>query len=497
MGRYGLVCLLALGACDPPTSECRQRADCGEGERCLVAHDLDAGRCIPTPEYGEVAPPMRHFDAGIPFDILFVIDDGPTMAEPQRRMVAGIATFVDQLAWTHTPTRVAVTTTSVDSPVCDSPGPVRHGQLAATSCLDRLEHFIGPDGTDARTLCTETCRWSTEDLGLDQRPWLDADDLPPGVPLSEALACLLPQGIAGCEHGGPLEAAHLAGLRFAEPRDAAYGFVREGLPTFAIVTDGVDCSATPEAGPAFDPLGARTLWPDGPYEAAPGAVCLRAGTRCSDDPDDPDDPDGPICEVADRTPDGWLATHADPTILHRQDRYDGPRWWVNYFVVAGLAPPADGAAPPPSRLDPAFVAEQGAAPGCDDGTVRAVPPVRLAAVADHTASICDADYGGWMARLANTSFDNTMCLPRCLQTVLRVRFEAEGSDPVSIPECLGSDPHRHVPDGAPACASWRDNPTCRRDTVELLMKRASAADTGGFLLDPSPRFRVSPDGTCR
>jgi hypothetical protein len=468
--------LLVLVACDRASREpCLAAADCGAGQACLVDANTHEGVCLDAPGRDVPPPPLRWFHTPAQTDVLLMVDDGPGTAELQARLVASRGALVDEARANDL--RLAVTTTDADSPICDVPGEDANDRLTARSCLDRLDDFMGADGSDARWLCTESCSYTTEDLGLDpEQPWIDLHDLPDGIDPVGALACLVPQGIAGCEHAAPLRAAaQLLGAvtlwRHAEP------------PQMVVVTDGVDCSVTDDGAAALDPEGLRALWSDPTAAAATAAVCWNAGVECRGDPSGFDG-----CDPIDRGLDGAPISGDETPVLEPLPELGAVLGELAELHVIAGAPTGEPREPTYSAVgDPAWLLEHGIDPGCSDGTITALPPVRMRDLATSLTSACNPDYAAPLRGLVATA---TACVRPCEAAAVTVSFEPPDEAPVAIPACQGEYPALGVPAGAPACFAVRDGSEgCSHfddRTTELVLRTPEPDEVGAFLLQPNP-----------
>ena len=167
-------------------------------------------------------------------DILFVIDDSSSMAQAQANLAANFHRFIEVLEdpFVDVDYRVALTTTDSGNPRCPGSSSER-GALVARPCTQRLDDFVLGD-LDMRALaCTDVCTLSDAELEIvpttterdelaKPRPWLEhiagTTNLPAGVELADAFACMAPQGIAGCDFEAPLESMVLALDREGLPR---------------------------------------------------------------------------------------------------------------------------------------------------------------------------------------------------------------------------------------------------------------------------------------
>jgi len=488
---WALAISLLVAGCNDD-EPCLSAADCDPAQQCLLDDERGEGRCLAAPGLEVEPPPLRVFPQLSHTVVLLVVDDGPGTAPIQARLVASLGAMVEQARASHDDLRVAVTTTSVDDAVCEPVAAASHGQLAATSCLDRLHDFVGADGTDARSLCTDHCPYTTQQLGPLSGPWIDVWDLPSDIDPAAALACLVPQGISGCEYAAPAEATRRAFLLSTMESSAGFGLFRDQTEgTVVVVTDGVDCSRTASGGAAFDPLGSRALWSDPGAAEATAAVCWNAGVSCSGDPLAFDD-----CTPIDRDLDGErVADDVDP-VLRAFSSYDTlfSDGWLPLHVIAGV-PTGDPREPTYSAAgDPAWLLEHGIDPGCSDGPITALPPVRLRDLADGLSSVCEADYAAPLESLLEG--DVSSCLRTCGDP-LTVEYESPTHSPQAIPECVGPYPRVSVPPGAPACYLVReDSERCSSPgRVDLVLLPADPGQNGAFLLSPNPwRATTSEEG---
>ena len=169
-------------------------------------------------------------------DILFVIDNSGSMAAHQQRLSTAIPALVAPLEAAGLDLRIAVTTTDAGNPRC--PAAVykpESGVFQARSCREGIpENEFKFGENDFESSCLDACphetiSFSPTTTAVDPnpavRPWIEwsagAGNI--DVPLSEALGCVLPQGVAGCGFESPLEAMFLALSRTQEPRTRRSG----------------------------------------------------------------------------------------------------------------------------------------------------------------------------------------------------------------------------------------------------------------------------------
>ncbi|MEM7153340.1 MAG: hypothetical protein AAF799_10895 [Myxococcota bacterium] len=477
---------LWLGACDPHVAEpCRTEADCSRDEHCLVDHARGEGRCIATPGRTDPAPAMRWRATPPQTDLVLVIDDGPDSAPLQRRLLASIDAIIDHASRFDDDLRIAATTANIERSPCGPAPAASRGVLTGLSCLDRLDDFIGADGTDARSLCTGHCAWTSEQLGLSpRRPWLDLRALPEGIEPDEALGCLLPQGISGCPLAAPLESMRLAIARSNAEEELSFGFFRKpGTGEFVVVTDDVDCSLSSISAPAFDPEGLRALWSDPDAEEPTAAVCFNAGVDCSGLADGFRE-----CRAVDRALDGTLTADNDASVLSFLHHYVELFDFSNYTVHAIVGVPEGTPWTPPYSAvgDPEHLLEYGIDPGCTDDEIVARPPVRLRDVASEMASACAPNYDDTFIRALSRE---PLCIPSALAPRVQVSLERPDAAPWPVPDCEGTWPGIELPDGGLACMRWNDDPlrcSSVSETMLELVLLARDREAPTFLIDPSP-----------
>jgi hypothetical protein len=429
---------------------------------------------------GLIAYPLA-FTVPRSVDVLFVIDNSASMAPAQARLASAIDVLIDALELADADYRIAITTTDHGNPWCSSPA--TGGQLLTSSCTSRLDDFVLDGGVvDAQGLaCTELCTLTPAELEIQPsttavdsnptpRPWIeniaDQTNLLPGTDVAEALRCLVPQGIAGCEFESPLESMYLALSRSLLPDDANYGFHRvDALLLVVFVSDEADCSNAPEWEQIFAVDGQKTFWSDPDASVPTSAVCWNAGVVCEGDPAGYDS-----CEPADKTADGQLEPGFGEAVLHPLLRYldllgdlenQAQAFDSRLELVVALIGGVDeaGVALYADASDPIFQDGYGIGPGCvgtnpldPDVPQRAIPPVRMRALIDYFTdaslySICADSYVDTLASVAAnvTSQLRPSCYTQCagdtnpapgLQPECIIERSAAGlSDSAEVPEC--------------------------------------------------------------
>jgi len=364
-------------------------------------------------------------------DVLFVLDNSGSMAPSQQRIADAIGAFVDPITGAGLDLRIAVTTTDAGNPRCPSTTP-ENGAFVASSCRARVQdgEFLFNE-EDLSAACLDACAHdaitllpttTVSDPVASPRPWVEwsAGSTNLEVPLAEALACMIPQGVAGCGFESPLNSLYQAVVRMQSPDDPAAGFLRADAHFVAIlVTDETDCSYNPDFDDIFTTN--KTFWHD-PNDPAPtSAMCWNAAVECSGGPGTYDD-----CVAADKNSAGQATSDPDAAVLHPISRYNdllaqlqadklgaGSSAKVQVVVIGGV--PAGYPQNPLVYAD--GDAEQqmlfGVAPGCDHMGVTAVPPGRMLEVAEANAplvqsmySICQTNLAGPLSAIASGIVNN-------------------------------------------------------------------------------------------
>lgn len=379
--------------------------------------DTTTGGVVPPdctdPAEAEFAGSMRSMD------ILFVVDNSGTMGLAQARLAAAMDSFAARLDNEGVDFRIAVTTTDIGNPWCSGTTP-EGGRFVATSCRSRAADFVsglGDDVTDEA--CLDVCvhddialtpTTTANDPNAVVRPWIerigDTTNLPEGVTPAEALSCLVPQGIAGCGFERTLESMYRGILRATMDTEEEFDFFRDGADSLiVIVTDEVDCSHDTQYETIFLPDGDRVFWSDPTSPAPTSAVCWNAGVECTGS--------SPYDECHSQNYDaiGNPGVADGDAVLYALSRYGNGfatldaangSGSVRMALIAGVPDdyPDGGEITYADSMDDAFQNSFGIGPGCDDGQVVGIPPVRMRELADSVASpgmpnvfsICSADY---------------------------------------------------------------------------------------------------------
>lgn len=452
-------------------------------------------------------------------DIVFVIDNSGTMGDAQGLLAQHIPGVVDALEdpGLGLDYRIAITTTDNGNPVCGGTTSPEFGAFVLSSCLDRTDEFVfngNPPADATATACIDVCGLSTaelaprptttaEDPEPAPRPWLEASphatNLPPGISMTEALQCALPQGIAGCGFESPLESMFKA-LARTDMDDPQRGFLRDHAAlAVMIVSDETDCSFNPEFASIFEMNSrvAPVFWtnPDEPYPTS--AACWNAGVTCTGGPGSYDE-----CHATDKGVDGSEGVAPEQAVLYPLARYVDqlqtiaeakrahvPGQPVLLWQLAGVPVdyPDGGKLSYTDGGDAMFVSDFGIGPACatPDGSHRAIPSVRERQVAEaftadgriNAGSICDEDYADTLHAFVDAIRDQVP--PPCLTAC------AGDTDPTTValePSCTlverGIDPAAGIAEvSIPACRSDGSVP----DDAELCYlartDRAGATET--------------------
>jgi hypothetical protein len=394
------------------TSSTGSNSGSSGGEDSGAPTDLDVGG---------VAPPTERF-----VSILFVIDDSVSMGVPQIVLPSSMVALLEPLDEAGVDYRLAFTTTDNGNYWCLPGGFISDpegGNFVASSCATRLFDFVSTQENE-QEVCLDQClidevaiQPSSTELDPEPRarPWLEsvrgATNLPPEVDLLDAIACVMPQGVAGCGFEQPLESMYRAIARAQTTGENEYGFFNPaGLAVIVFVTDEVDCSTNNAYDEIFAAEGSRVFWSN-PEEAVPtSALCWNAGVRCEGG-------NGAMlsCVPENHDVDGVPGVSEDFAVMRPVQRYVDALAGLGNAYVAAIDGVPEGYASGGADIqykdvgDPDFLRDFGIAPGCENGEVRAVPPVRLEAVVEATNgvgtrdlfSICDLDYGAHLKTIAD------------------------------------------------------------------------------------------------
>jgi hypothetical protein len=432
-------------------------------------------------------------------DLLFVIDNSPSMAPKQsalQQQFAGLWTALDANAKLGRPAHfhVGVVTTDLGAQQFNLTGQCRPGGDGAR--LQALGAAATPD-----------CLPPTGGVNFIDYNQLDgANNLPAGQDVATMLRCMTSVGDLGCGFEQPLEAA-LQALQTPGPPENA-GFLRDdALLAVVIVTDEDDCSAPPD-GDLFDPAATEQ------YGALLSYRCTQFGVVCGTPPAPPPygQAAGPLEDCA-PAPDGQLYGVGRYLDFFRQPKSAGgvKSYPGDAFLFAIAAPPqpfsvldADVQAPPgpyvacPGPVDGAHCATvlQHSCEAAGDPAFFGDPAVRLDAVVSQTlpsigGSICDTNYQATLAQLAATltSFQSgNGCLPGPLDDpdqpdcqVSDDPTDPDGSTSTVLPWCPQAGAARPCwfIDSLGDCGSFYNPQTMSDEHLQLVIDRGGAAAPPG------------------
>ena len=430
-------------------------------------------------------------------DLLFVLDDSSTMDQEQATLAANLGRFIEILERPEVDKnyRIGITTTDAGNPACSSE-PER-GALQLRSCRSHLEDFA-IDGTEPIDVTEEACTalcpeaWAEietlptttpHDDTPRSRRWIESiegvTNLPAGLSTAQALQCIAPQGIRGCDFESPLESMFQALERSEDASDPDFDFIRE-LATLMVVfvTDEDDCSYNQEWESIFLPEGNRVFWSEG--DVMPGsAVCWNAGVACSGSGTYDE------CHSVDLDVNGDPVAEADAeelAVLRPVSRYverlqeledrKRMRWpsqEVLVSVVGGVN--SDGSVTYQDADDPDFRHDFGIGPGCESATGRAAPPVRLRELAEafavgdegaNMASICQDDYTSVLEPVAEALVAQIRpaCMPVCVDDTDTSTVELDPSCDLRQVPPLGTPGGGEVPPCGPGGALPEEHDVC-------------------------------------
>jgi hypothetical protein len=336
-------------------------------------------------------------------DILFMLDNSPTMAAKQKTLQTALPGF-----W---------------AALMTAPAAAYHIGVI-TSDLGAGQFTIGsqckPGGDGAKmqaigAAADVSCKApvGANYLIVDQR--LPSDNLPAGQTVEQTLTCMTSVGNTGCGFESQLEAP-LKALSDATIVENG-GFLRaDALLAVVLVTDGDDCSADPSSD-VFDPsktqygqLSAYRCYNYGvmcgspatlmPYAASGGPLTMCRGATAA--------AGGKLFEMhrfvdffTKPTSAGGVKDDSNAVLL---EALAGPSTPVETILAVPTTSPWQTCAGPPSTS--CYVETQHSCLNASDATVSGDPAVRidelLRNVAQHDrGSICDGDFSAGLSRLAN------------------------------------------------------------------------------------------------
>lgn len=376
-------------------------------------------------------------------DLLFVLDDGPTMGAKLDAFRAALPSFLARLD----------DAAQLGAPVSYHLGVVTADLGAGPQANTALGCRPGGDGAKLR---------ASGDMSGGVR-YIDDNQLngTSNVPdVAATLAAITDVGTAGCEFRQPLEAAYRA-LHDQLPENA--GFLRsDAVLAVFFVTDADDCSAPTttdlfDAGAAYGPLV--------PFR------CTQFGIACNGMPVPPTPVVGLTGCVSQTMADGGKLIDLDEYIAFftTPAAQGGVKVDPAYAILAGLMAPKDpvGVTITSPCADDASIGQcatlSHSCMSATDPRFFGDPAVRLASVVasarnNALMSVCDADDTQALRSLADLLFARTAsaCLPQ------PVANRADGT-----PDCVAEE-LTALPDGTtstteiPSCAENGDTPPCWR-----------------------------------
>lgn len=424
-------------------------------------------------------------------DLLFVVDAHASAFAWQRSLADAMPRLAESLGSSaqHPDLHIGIVPAQrLDGGCSSSPsGRGSGGQFSATSCLGRPTAFSSSLSFEA---CQARCNRRFDESG----PWLSipADQSAPSIDaLTERLQCTALVGDRGCE-----TAEHFGSLLAVMQRreDDGRFFRDDATPIIVIVSGSDDCTAT------FDPgISATDL---------DRAACWSIGSDC--------------VEVA---PSSWECVPSDSEALfslHTMvDHLEALASWTQYHTgnrahLAVWAGWSDPQLPLPAR--PPRTPEDPVAPTCVETGSEALPPTRLALLADclnpslvdvSTTSVCAGDLDTAMDGLIDAIGRAIPrgCIPMCLADTdvdepgvqADCGFEAvwvEGAERRRL-SLLPCDSAENPPPGdAPGCFTLRTGDSVHPDCALEGWNGQVGLHWNGPLPDGlwvTPRCRISDD----
>jgi hypothetical protein len=343
-----LALALALAACD---------------QRAIVGETPDGG--ANNENWADVSLGTRTAD----FDILFVIDNSPSMSPKQAELKSRFSQLADQLDQFAT---------------AGNPGHYHIGVI--TTDLGAAQFTLGggqchPGGDKGAMVALgpaadPSCQPPVNHAWIDFDQLHGENNLPAGQDLSKTFACMASVGDRGCGFEMPLESAYQA-LHDPVP-GVNQGFLRDDSALAIIfVTDEDDCSAPPD-GDLFDPSKVAQ------YGALLSFRCTQFGVVCDGAALPYGSSGGPLANCA----------PAPGGLLYGVDRY------LDFFTRPGgvRANPADvllfSLAAPPQPFEIITANPQAPSPGPYVPCTGAVDGMQCAVVLQHSCTGATPDWFG-------------------------------------------------------------------------------------------------------
>lgn len=427
-------------------------------------------------------------------DLLFVVDNSPSMATKQSELRRQFPELVRQLQELRpSPSggsyHIGVVTTDLGAGGFMLGG----GQCHPGGDGGRLQAV----GAAAAGSCQPPV--GAPFIDYDQRT--GATNLPDGQDLATTFACMASVGDRGCGFEQPLEAAWQA----LHGPDAASFLRDDAVLAVVFLTDEDDCSAPPDTA-LFDPASAAF----GPLLSY---RCTAAGVQCGTPPSRlPMAPTGELTDCVPATGGGLLYDVQRYIDYFRKPASQGgakpnPRDVLLFAIDAPSEPfqlilANPNPEPPGPYTECAGPLSQACAQvlqhSCMDPDLPerfGDPAVRLNAVVDAVAdhgerSICATSYGPTVDSLARTivSYQNgNGCLTGYLRTPLDPRCEVDdavpapaGSQVQAIPSCAASDGSKPCwrIETSPACPVVTDPESKDQQHLQLTIDRDTPLPTG-------------------
>jgi hypothetical protein len=255
------------------------------------------------PDFPAEPEPCGDVDNPCVVDILVVVDNSRTMADPQLALSRALVQLVGRLERDDefvkaVDAQLMFTTTDMGNPMCEPfevPGyDAAMGSPTTTGCNERIGHFVGvgQDPPIRYDACTSVCPLDVEPAdvfvafateGIDNVPDGDSVDVDGDGVLdsraAQAVACLSPQGISGCGYEQPLNAMLRALAPDAEWNTGERPFLRPDSTLIVVIaTDETDCSM--DDFELMSNTDYQLLDPDTGERAPSSAICWQAGVQC-------------------------------------------------------------------------------------------------------------------------------------------------------------------------------------------------------------------------
>ncbi len=226
-------------------------------------------------------------------DILFMIDNSPSMSPKQSALANAIPGFIQAIDATGADYHVGITTSDVGSWAqagsgwsnlgsCDTFAG-DDGTLQTTACTNRM--FTNPMApTECMTLCPDPSYLPTDGSGFISKV-NGVNNIKSTDPMApqKAFQCMAMVGDQGCGIEGQLEGAKRA-LDKHNPANA--NFLRnDSVLSVIFITDEDDCSVSPSGRPDNDPntMDCSTPDPNAPYSCYnPDYRCIAQDIECNE-----------------------------------------------------------------------------------------------------------------------------------------------------------------------------------------------------------------------